>query len=701
MQDLPIAKPNNGLAAAAASPATTSNFQALWTGKVIDLNTLKNQKPDADVLHTCISQAHDHALALGVAGEFSITGYGQDPKTGVKLKSNTHIRHFKVGESKEMAETLLRWTVQPHRNAYASFNLYKPGLDNMHKGAEADIAPGGVLTIVADLDRQNAPTWPQMTQKLPSPHGVTETSPGRFQLLWNYSRGIDVAFGKKIAKLLMKYLNTAFKNPDGKPTCDSATQDMSHMWRPPGTLNHPNQKKVIAGRSADPQLAVPIKSPAGETIDPDEFYALLLELTKAMPDSPFEAFEDPELEIKTKDEIDKLIYDPNADPDPKLWAILWENHSAEFGPKWRSELNKFKPKKEGEGDETPLEDAASEIQMTTANFLAECNWPAQEIANALIKQRRLLRQTRNWQLKHRVYYQITVGKAIKWARAIKLAEGAQEVKDSEEAGITVPADKKAILARAKLKEYLGLDVIEMVKHGLWKPYYIIKLVGGGSIRLKSIDHLNKPKEFEKAAIVALDKVVFWPANKWKTCVANFLDLQRIVRQDLDSIPGLMSFYLKGFIFDYHVGIDDVVRKYKEIDGKRYRGMTDAAMVELAIHNYKKVAIKTDGHWHVGISPFFEYCKRIQGWKNSTHELLAMLTDDECGCKSIKFNCRREDGARTTVRLYRIPHELVPDEDVAEFEDFSNDLQITDPKLARAAFYEDGPWPHDGVADSTR
>ena len=95
--------------------------------------------------------------------------------------------------------------------------------------------------LVADFDDADAARW---ADRLPiPPQYVLETSSGRFQAFYFFTKPVPPEAAKPVAERLKAYAG-----------CDYGTADISHVWRVAGTLNWPNAKKVNEGRSAEPQL---------------------------------------------------------------------------------------------------------------------------------------------------------------------------------------------------------------------------------------------------------------------------------------------------------------------------------------------------------------------------------------------------------------------------------------------------------------
>ncbi|WP_040586118.1 DNA-primase RepB domain-containing protein, partial [Allomesorhizobium alhagi] len=90
---------------------------------------------------------------------------------------------------------------------------------------------------VADMDGDTG-----RVGELPiEPNLILETSPGNGQPFWLFDRPLKPEEAKPLA--------AALKRATGS---DHGTADVAHVWRVPGTSNHPNKKKLERGRSPDP-----------------------------------------------------------------------------------------------------------------------------------------------------------------------------------------------------------------------------------------------------------------------------------------------------------------------------------------------------------------------------------------------------------------------------------------------------------------
>ena len=193
-----------------------------------------------------VEMLHDLARRVGRPGVLVVASYGEDPdginpKNGNPGKPITaKARHFPIGDVDGMVACVHRFSKDKFRNVYISLALMRPDLPQGAKGFETDVV--ALLGVVGDFDDADAANW---ENRLPVPANyVLETSPGRFQAFLLFDQAVDGIKGKALAEGLQSYAR-----------CDYGTKDVSHVWRVPGCLNHPNAKKVFSyGRSREPGL---------------------------------------------------------------------------------------------------------------------------------------------------------------------------------------------------------------------------------------------------------------------------------------------------------------------------------------------------------------------------------------------------------------------------------------------------------------
>jgi hypothetical protein len=187
-----------------------------------------------------------HSLASPLAGgKLILACFAEDPgqtnpKTGKPgLPLRPVIVHIGVGDTETTVRSIVNLTARELSNVYMPLAVFRGDLRSGGKGYEKDIA--AVLGLVADFDDPEAAHW---AERLPiPPNYVLETSAGRFQCFFLFDKPQPTEVAKAVAERLKAFAR-----------CDHGSSDMSHVWRVAGTLNWPNARKVIAGRSREPQL---------------------------------------------------------------------------------------------------------------------------------------------------------------------------------------------------------------------------------------------------------------------------------------------------------------------------------------------------------------------------------------------------------------------------------------------------------------
>jgi hypothetical protein len=170
-----------------------------------------------------------HKLAAGSPGKLIIASYSDDTPP-------MH-EHFAIGSVDAMTDAIVE--IAKTRNVYTPLAIARPDLPPSTRGKTVDYI--GVVGVVMDFDGPDATEWEKLLQV--HPDYVLETSAKRVQCF--YFSGELVPIGK--ADELIRRLKLAAKSAD-------KTADPIHVWRIPGTLNHPTAKKLGAGRSSTPQL---------------------------------------------------------------------------------------------------------------------------------------------------------------------------------------------------------------------------------------------------------------------------------------------------------------------------------------------------------------------------------------------------------------------------------------------------------------
>lgn len=204
--------------------------------------------PNRPEITAYLEMLNTFANATEVEGKLVLTGYGEDPQTGKKIKSL--IKHFPIGDVGRMVDHVMTWTVEEHRNVYIPPVVMRPDLPAGKRGGKEDIVT--VFGLVADYDDADAANWP--TRVPIGPSWILETSTGRFQTVFLLNPS-DAANAESLAHRLQLTAK-----------CDHGTKDIDHVWRIPGTLNWPNRKKFKEGRSLDPVLVRTVPGGTGAIV---------------------------------------------------------------------------------------------------------------------------------------------------------------------------------------------------------------------------------------------------------------------------------------------------------------------------------------------------------------------------------------------------------------------------------------------------
>ena len=145
------------------------------------------------------------------------------------------ITHHRVGETDGMVAAIIAHASTPGANVYTGLHLMRSDLPRGKRGSRSDIA--AVLGLVADMD---ADTGKIGTMPV-TPSLVMETSPGNTQPVILFDQALTPERAEILAKALQKATSS-----------DAGTGDIAHIWRVPGTLNHPGAAKIARGRSQEP-----------------------------------------------------------------------------------------------------------------------------------------------------------------------------------------------------------------------------------------------------------------------------------------------------------------------------------------------------------------------------------------------------------------------------------------------------------------
>lgn len=223
--------------------------------------------PSSDTIASFIRRVHEHATeamrAAGLdsgAGVLVLSSYGRTP-AGHPLPGR--IRSFAIGDHQAMTAYALELAAEPHRNVFYGLQVMRRGLRRGQRGGLDDII--AVIGLVADIDADKGNSI--RLEDLPVPPTcavVTSHVPHRnLQPVWLFTRALSVAQATPLAQDLGRLVGD----------CDSATADVAHVWRLPGSLNWPTPAKLRRGRPPAPQQAT--REPGfatGEAVDPDHLH---------------------------------------------------------------------------------------------------------------------------------------------------------------------------------------------------------------------------------------------------------------------------------------------------------------------------------------------------------------------------------------------------------------------------------------------
>ncbi len=206
-------------------------------------NSASARSINQDQIRAHVERLHVLAAPYKHKGVLGLSGFGTRPDGTILEPLNGH---FGIGDAEAMVAAIANVGTEPYGNIYTSLAILRPDLPQGRKGGEKDVV--AVLGLVADFDDPDAAAY---NDRLPLPPDmVLETSAGRYQAsyLFNYPLLPDEA--KLIAEALQAYSG-----------CDPCSQDISHVWRIPGTLNWPNPKKLAEGRPPEPQVVKLVVDP--------------------------------------------------------------------------------------------------------------------------------------------------------------------------------------------------------------------------------------------------------------------------------------------------------------------------------------------------------------------------------------------------------------------------------------------------------
>jgi hypothetical protein len=224
-------------------------------------------QPDPEAIREHILMLHTLASnAGGVDGVLTLTR--------IDDKDNCFTERFAIGDSKGQADAVINWGSNGAKlNLYVPWTIFRKDMPRGSKGDENHVA--ALLAFVGDLDSDAGKTGLGLDElPLPAPY-VVESSEGNFQPVFPLGRALSQAEAKPIAIALSDAIGG-----------DSGTKDTSHLWRIPGTLNWPTQKKIERGRSPIPQLVTIKLAWSGETVEPEAIKEAVKGFAKKPNDAP-------------------------------------------------------------------------------------------------------------------------------------------------------------------------------------------------------------------------------------------------------------------------------------------------------------------------------------------------------------------------------------------------------------------------------
>jgi hypothetical protein len=208
-------------------------------------------QPDHAAIRSHVEMIHALAKGAGVDGIITFTR--------IDAANNTKTERFAIGDVDQMANAIVGWSTHPNLNLYMSHAIFRKDMPHSAAGGEDDIR--AVLSLVGDLDSDIGKTAVALDALPVQAPYVVETSAGNFHATFPLARALTVSEAKPIAEKLSDALGG-----------DTGTKDTSHLWRIPGTLNWPSQKKLERNRSATPQLVTVKQAWDGQAIEPEALW---------------------------------------------------------------------------------------------------------------------------------------------------------------------------------------------------------------------------------------------------------------------------------------------------------------------------------------------------------------------------------------------------------------------------------------------
>ena len=204
-----------------------------------------------------------HAAAAGCDGQFIL--FCAEPAKTAKSKGANTVQRFRIGDAGAMAaEAVGRSRTF---NSYFGPALMRNDLARGKRGEERDIVAVLALVLEEDADTNKYLLLP------PEIEPTFEVRTGRTGVR---NRHCHFVFDRPLPPQEAKELAALAYRKYGGDTCGG---DITHVWRVPDTLNHPDWRKLARGRPPEPQ-AVRLTGGTGEFINVEALRAAL----EAMPD---------------------------------------------------------------------------------------------------------------------------------------------------------------------------------------------------------------------------------------------------------------------------------------------------------------------------------------------------------------------------------------------------------------------------------
>lgn len=551
-------------------------------------------KVNSDQISLHLQKISEVAKRCECKGKLVLAGYGEDPKKKDEVKPK--VKHFKPGDSQAMSEAVKALSKNTHRNIYISLCLMKDSLESGKKGGIDDIE--SVFGLCADFDDDNAAEW---KTRLPFPPDyVMETSKGRFQCFYFFSRGLSVAEAKPIAEALQKHTG-----------CDHGTKDLSHVWRVAGVLNWPNAKKVKEGRPAVPQLVTPVRSWTDSYTDVDELREAL-KGSLPVPESS--------CETETPTTHTGIVLNPAAEPGSDRLMKLVEIFGGDFMGSW-------------ENTKDIADTSPSGYDFSLAVFAAKARWSHQRIADLLIAHRR--KNGHDLKLSNRQYYARTINKAIE-SQATESLEDIQTEKQSQFLE-QISSKSGATELKKIISQKLGIEIRKIQRYGIEPPLFTI-FTDKGELTLSGAEQLCRQEKLRDQLAnycsYILPKI---KPKEWPNIAQGMLDICENIEVPDEIRPlGRTKVWLNELLAN-----------------------ETKCTLEESVQYSNGGTFFEDGCWHISLDWFFKWSRTVKCSNLSSRKLSFYLT--RLGCKRVTSNIiieREGKKTRTTRRSWKIPPGII-------------------------------------------